>query len=91
MQLRAGELLVPSMRWPLPPKFGVMQPAIKIAQDDPDNNLDPSDAVWPEGQVCADNLDSRVCAPSSCIATNSHFDSPEYQMSQPDSDDDSNF
>ena len=68
-----------------------MQPAMTNVQDDPDNNLDPSDAVWPEGQVCAANLDSLVCAPISCIATNSHFDRPEYQMSLPDSDDDSIF
>ena len=91
LKLRAGELPVPNMRWPLPPKFGVMQPATTYEQDDPVNNLDPSDAAWPEGQECAANLDSRVCPPSSCIATNSHFDSPEYQMSPPDSDVDSIF
>ena len=90
MKLRAGELLVPTMRWPLPPKFGVMQPATTYVQDDP-ANLDPFDAVWPEGQDCASDLDSRVCPPKSCLATNSHFDSPEYQMSPPDSDDDSTF
>ena len=90
MKLRAGELPVPIMRWPLPPKSGVMQPATTYEQDDP-VDLDPSDAVWPEGQECAANSDSLVCPPKSCLALNSHFDSPEYQMSPPDSDDDSIF
>ena len=91
MKLRAGELPAPNMRWPSPPKFGVMQPTIAIAQDVSCGRHDHSSGGYSEGHLTGEKLDTRSCLQNSCNATNSHFDNPEYQMSPPDSDDDSNF
>ena len=72
-------------------KFGVMQPTIANAQDVSSDRHDHSDGGNSEGHLIGDKLVTRGCLQNSCIATNSHFDNPEYQMSPPDSDDDSIF
>ena len=50
---------------------------------------DHSDRGYSEGHLSGDKLVTRGCSQNSSSATNSHFDNPEYQMSPPDSDDDS--
>ena len=87
MKLRSGELPAPKMRWPLPPKFGVMQPTIAIAQDVSCGRHDHSCGGYSEGHLSGDKLVTRGCLQNSNNAMNSHFDDPEYQMSS-DSDDD---
>ena len=52
---------------------------------------DHSDGGYSEGHLSGDMLVTRGCLQNSSLATNSHFDNSEYQMSPPDSDDDSNF
>ena len=84
-KLKACELPAPNMRWPLLPRLGVMQPTIVNAQDDSSDRHDLSEGGVSEGH------DTSECLQNSCIATNSHFDNPEYQMSPPDPDDDSTF
>ena len=87
MKLRAGELPAPNMKWPLPPKFGVMQPTIAVAQDVSCGRHDHSSGGYSEGHLSGDKLDTRGCEQNSNISMNSHFDNPEYQMPS-DSDDD---